>query len=106
MLSCACGQLPATALEKVDGDWSRRADPEPNQRKQYLGTVLDSVRPMVLPLPERVSQFQSVAQSFLEDRAPTMSLWRSLLGYLASLERLVPGGQVRSQSLQWCLNKH
>ncbi|MPC67955.1 hypothetical protein E2C01_062142 [Portunus trituberculatus] len=35
-----------------------------------------------------------MAENFLEDRAPSVSLWRSLLGHLASLERLVPGGQI------------
>ncbi|MPC67422.1 hypothetical protein E2C01_061597 [Portunus trituberculatus] len=33
-------------------------------------------------------------------KAPTVSLWRSLLGHLASLERLVPGAWVRSRSLK------
>ncbi|MPC37134.1 hypothetical protein E2C01_030609 [Portunus trituberculatus] len=42
-------------------------------RRQYLGMVLDSVRALVFPLPERVIQFLSVVQSFLEDRAPTVS---------------------------------
>ncbi|MPC45712.1 hypothetical protein E2C01_039418 [Portunus trituberculatus] len=65
----------------------------PSQRKQYLGMVLDSVRALVFPSPERISRFLSVAQNFLEDRTPTVSLWRSLLGHLASLERLVPGGR-------------
>ncbi|MPC73783.1 hypothetical protein E2C01_068120 [Portunus trituberculatus] len=64
--------------------------------------VLDSVRALVFPLPERISHFLSVAQCFLEDRAPIVSL----LGHLASLERLVPGSKVRSRSLQWCLKKH
>ncbi|MPC61975.1 hypothetical protein E2C01_056054 [Portunus trituberculatus] len=56
--------------------------------------VLDSVRALVFPSPETVSRFLLVVQSFLEDKAPMVSLW------------LVPGSQVRSQSLQWCLKKH
>ncbi|MPC77252.1 hypothetical protein E2C01_071703 [Portunus trituberculatus] len=83
-----------------------KSDLVPSQRKQYLGMVLDSMSALVFPSPERVNQFLLVAQSFQEYRSPTVSLWRSLLGHLTSLERLVPGGQVCSQSLQWCLKKH
>ncbi|MPC61493.1 hypothetical protein E2C01_055566 [Portunus trituberculatus] len=64
-----------------------KSDLVSSQRKQYLGMVLDSVRALVFPLSVRISQFLSVVQSFLEDRAPTVSVWRSLLGHLASLER-------------------
>ncbi|MPC47740.1 hypothetical protein E2C01_041496 [Portunus trituberculatus] len=77
-----------------------------SQRKQYLVMVLDLVRALIFLLPERVSRFLLVAQSFLEDRARMVSLWMSLLGHLAFLERLIPGSQVCSQSLQWCLEKH
>ncbi|MPC48940.1 hypothetical protein E2C01_042726 [Portunus trituberculatus] len=83
-----------------------KSDLVPSQRKQHLGMVLDSVRALVFSSPERFSRSLSVGQSFLEHRAPTVSLWRSLLGHLASLERLVTGSWVHSQSLQWCLKKH
>ena len=77
-----------------------KSDLVPSQKKQYLGMILDSVQARVFPSPERVTRFQSLAHTFLEDRAPTVVLWKSLLGHLASLERIVPGGQVRSWSLQ------
>ncbi|MPC52941.1 hypothetical protein E2C01_046823 [Portunus trituberculatus] len=83
-----------------------KLDLVPSQRNQYLGIVLDSVRALVFPLPERVSWFLLVVQSFLEDRAPPVSLWSSLLSHLASRERLVPSSRVCSWSLQWCLKKH
>ena len=83
-----------------------KSDLVPSQKKQYLGMVLDSVQARVFPSPERVTRFQSLAHTFLEDRAPTVVLWRSLLGHLASLERIVPGGRVHSRSLQWCLKSH
>ncbi|MPC78549.1 hypothetical protein E2C01_073037 [Portunus trituberculatus] len=83
-----------------------KSDLVPSQRKQYLGMVLNSVRALVFPSPERVRRFLLVVQSFLEDRVPTVSLWRSLLGHLASLERLVPGTWVRSWSLQGCLKNY
>ncbi|MPC57153.1 hypothetical protein E2C01_051127 [Portunus trituberculatus] len=35
--------------------------------------VLDSLRGLIFPSSERVSWSLSVAQSFLEDRAPTVS---------------------------------
>ncbi|MPC47797.1 hypothetical protein E2C01_041554 [Portunus trituberculatus] len=79
------------------------SDLVPSQRKQHLGMVLDSVRALVFPSPERVSWFLLVAQSFLEDRAPMVSLWRSLLGHLASLERLVPGSQRLLAELVNCM---
>ncbi|MPC60714.1 hypothetical protein E2C01_054770 [Portunus trituberculatus] len=41
--------------------------------------VLDSARALIFPSPERVNWFLSMAQSFLEDRIPTVFLWRSLL---------------------------
>ncbi|MPC66123.1 hypothetical protein E2C01_060268 [Portunus trituberculatus] len=83
-----------------------KSDLVPSQRKQYLGMVLDSKRALIFPSPEWIGQFRSVARSFLEDKAPPMSLWRSLLGHLASLERLVPVGRLHSRSLQWCLKRH
>ncbi|MPC48735.1 hypothetical protein E2C01_042518 [Portunus trituberculatus] len=75
-------------------DQSAQIGPGTQQRKQYLGMVLDSVRALVFPLPERACQCLSVAQNFLEDRAPMVFLWRSLLGHLAPLEKLVLGGQL------------
>ena len=82
-----------------------KSDLVPSQRTQYLGMVLDSQRALVFPSPDRVARFLEVVRRFLEDRAPPVALWRSLLGHLTSLERLVPGGRVRSRSLQWCLKQ-
>ncbi|MPC60840.1 hypothetical protein E2C01_054899 [Portunus trituberculatus] len=52
--------------------------------------VLDTVRARVFPSPDQVNHFQAVVQQFLLAKAPPVSLWRSLLGHLASLARLVP----------------
>ncbi|MPC49932.1 hypothetical protein E2C01_043748 [Portunus trituberculatus] len=52
--------------------------------------VLDTVRAQVFPSPDRVSRFQAVVQQFLLAKAPPVSLWRSLLGHLASHVRHRP----------------
>lgn len=83
-----------------------KSDLNPSQRKQFLGMVLDTVRARVFPSPDRVSRFQAVVRQFLSAKAPPVTLWRSLLGHLASLARLVPGGLLRMRSLQWCLKRH
>ena len=83
-----------------------KSDLSPSQRKQFLGMVLDTVGALVFPSPDRVSRFQVVARQFLTDKAPPVSLWRSLLGHLASLVRLVPGGRLRMRALQWCLKRN
>ena len=82
-----------------------KSDLLPRQVKQFLGMVLDSRRALVFPSPDRVHRFQGVAQQFLVLKAPPASLWRSLLGHLASLIRVVPGGRIRVRSLQWCLRR-
>ncbi|MPC46788.1 hypothetical protein E2C01_040514 [Portunus trituberculatus] len=77
-----------------------KSDLVPSPRKQYLSMVLDSVRALDFLSLEWVSWFLSVAQTFLEDKASMVSLWRLLLGHLASLKRLVMGSRGHSQPLQ------
>ena len=86
----------------IQVSWDK-SDLVPSQRKLFLGMGLDSHRTIVFPSPDRVSRLQGVARRFLLHKAPPVPLWRSLLGHLASLERLVPGGCLWMRSLQWCL---
>ncbi|MPC63789.1 hypothetical protein E2C01_057891 [Portunus trituberculatus] len=76
-----CSPVPVGAcLQQHWREWMEinlpKSDLVPSQRKQYLGMVLDSVRALVFPSPDRINRFLSVVQNFL-----------------ASLERLVPGSR-------------
>ncbi|MPC67323.1 hypothetical protein E2C01_061497 [Portunus trituberculatus] len=68
--------------------------------------VLDTFRARVFPSPDQANHFHAVARQFLLAKAPLVSLWRFLLGHLASLARLVPGGHLQMWALQWCLKRH
>ena len=83
-----------------------KSDLLPGQRKQFLGMVLDSRVALVFPSPDCVHRLRRVVHSFLSLKALPVSIWRSLLGHLASLMRLVPGGRIRMRALQWCLKRH
>ena len=83
-----------------------KSDLVPAQRRQYLGMVLDSVKFRAYPSVDRVERFLTLSTSFAAIEAPPAKLWQSLLGHLASLEKLVPGSRLRMRSLQFHLRNH
>ena len=77
----------------------------PSQVVQYLGVVVDSQSFRASPSPECVAKLWSTANAFLSCADPPASTWLSLLGILSSLSHLVPGGRLRTRSLQLCLHQ-
>ena len=78
---------------------------EPSQRVSYLGMLLDTVESKAFPVQKRISRLLEVANEFRLRPAPSAGLWLRLLGHLASLEKLVPGGRSRMRNLQWNLKR-
>ena len=72
----------------------------PSQTATYLGMVLVSPSLRTFPTEKRVSAVLLQIEEFLSCRQQGMLSWRCLLGRLASLCHLVPGGRLRMRSLQ------
>ena len=83
-----------------------KSDLVPSQTAKYLSMTIDTEAGKVFPSLARVEKFLTVAESFCTMDAPPAQLWQVILGYLASLERLVPHGRLRIRSLQWHLKVH
>ena len=77
----------------------------PSQRVEYLGVLLDSVSFRASPVLKRVEKLLSIGEEFLSCERQPVSSWLELLGVLASLIQLVPGGRLRMRSLQFCLRR-
>ena len=75
----------------------------PSQISVYLGIELNSVAFKASPSLKRRDSLSSIIGKFLSSREQPASLWRSLLGHLASLTPLVPGGRLWTRSLQLVL---
>ena len=74
----------------------KKSDLVPSQTAKYLGMTIDTEAGKVFPSLARVEKFLTVAESFCTMDAPPAQLWQVILGHLASLERLVPHGRLRS----------
>ena len=81
----------------------KKSDLVPSQSAKYLGMTIDTGAGRVFPSLARVEKFLTVAERFCSMQSPPAQLWQVILGHLASLERLVPHGQLRMRSLQWHL---
>ena len=77
----------------------------PSQVAEYLGVRLDSETFRASPTPKRIEKFFSIAEEFLSSRRQSAKFWGVLLGHLASLILLVPGGRLRMRSLQLILKR-
>ena len=78
---------------------------EPSQRVIYLGVLLDSVNFRASPAQKRVEKLLSIGDEFLSYVEQPASSWLELLGVLASLIALVPGGHLRMRALQLTLSR-
>ena len=67
----------------------KKSDLEPKTQAKYLGVVLDSVSLRAFPTEARISKFMEVSAQFIAQPSPAR-LWQSVLGYMASLGKLVP----------------
>ena len=84
----------------------KKSELVPSQAAKYLGMTIDTGAGKVFPSLARVEKFLSVAERFCAMESPPAQLWQVILGYLASLERLVPHCRLRMRSLQWQLKTH
>ena len=75
----------------------------PSQETTYLGILIDSRSFTASPSPKRRDRLRSLVRDFLSLDVQPASLWRSLLGHLASLTQLILGGRLRTRSLQLAL---
>ena len=75
----------------------------PSQVATYLGMEIRSSLSKVFPTKKRLQALLSQLEDFRSSPAPPASVWRSLLGRMSSLSRLVPGSRLRMRSLQFRL---
>ena len=71
----------------------------------YLRVLLDSVSFRASPALKRVEKLLSIGDVFLSCKCQQVSSWLELLGVLASMIQLVPGGRLRMRSLQFVLRR-
>ena len=76
----------------------------PAQSVDYLGVRINSQTFQASLIPLRTEKFFSIVEEFLCSREQSAKSWRVLLGHLASLIHLVPGGRLRLGSLQLVLH--
>ena len=77
----------------------------PSQSIVYLGIQIESQTFRASPTPLRIEEFFLIAEEFLSSKVQSAKFWRVLLGHLASLMHLVPGGQLRMRALQLALKR-
>ena len=77
----------------------------PTQCMVYLGVLLDSISFRASPALKRVEKLLSIGDVFLSCEKQPVSSWLELLGVLASMIQLVPGGRLRMRSLQFTLRR-
>ena len=80
-----------------------KSDLEPKTQAKYLGLLLDSVALKAFPTEARINRFMETTARFMAQNSPPARLWQSVLGHMASLEKLVPGARLRMRSLQFAL---
>ena len=81
----------------------KKSDLQPKTQVKYLGLLIDSIRLRAFPTEERIGRFMEVTTRFLALQQPTARMWQSVLGHMASLEKLVPGARLCMRSLQFAL---
>ena len=73
----------------------------PTQVFNFVGYQYDLSRAFVKPIQDRWSKLQSVISLANSRNAITVKELMSLLGLLASTEKMVPLGRLHMRSLQW-----
>ena len=77
----------------------------PSQFLTYLGIRIDSRIFRASPTQLRIDRFFSITEEFLSSREQSAKSWRVLLGHLASLAHLVPGGLLWMRAPQLALKR-
>ena len=83
-----------------------KSELHPVQLIQYLGLQIDTKRALICPSPERVTTLRSRIETFLHGIDQTAHMWEKILGTLASMEKVVPGGRLRTRFMQWQLKRN
>ena len=63
----------------------------------YLGVLLDSISFRASPVLKRVEKLLSIGDVFLSCEKQPVSSWLELLGVLASMIQLIPGGRLADE---------
>ena len=71
----------------------------------YLGIKIELQTFRTLPTPSRIEKFFSIVEEFLSSKVQSTKFCRVLLGHLASLIHIVPGGQLRMRAPQLALKR-
>ena len=72
----------------------------PCQSLTYLGMRIDTIRFWVSPTEKRIDRALSLLGEFLSSESRSARCWQSLLGFMSSLERFVPGARLRMRRVQ------
>ena len=83
-----------------------KSDLIPSQVATYLGIELDTLVGLARPSHKRLTNWLSVAEGFTAQQSPPAVQWLQVLGYLVSLDKLVPYGRIRIRPIQWQLRLH
>lgn len=67
---------------------------KPSQRILYLGMFIDTTAARVFSAVQQLEKFRNFAQSFLSKLKQPTCQWQIILGYLSSMKKLVPHGQL------------
>ena len=78
----------------------------PSQSIVYLGIKIESQTFQASPTPSRFEKFFLMVEEFLSSKVQSAKFWRVLLGHLASMMLLVPGGQLWMRALQSALKRN
>lgn len=77
-----------------------KSAPEPSQRIQFLGAILDFKTASAFPSQERVQHITKCATEMLSEDSPPARLWLRLLGLIASTKHMLPQSILRMRRIQ------
>ena len=84
----------------------KKSELNPTQTFNFVGYQYDLSRALMRPTQDRWSKLQSVISLANSKNAITARELMSLLGLLASTEKMVPLGGLHMRPLQWHLKRH
>lgn len=80
-----------------------KSELKPTQRIVFLGVIIDTVKRRAYPSVQRLDNFSHRLRPFLTSSERPMWEWLSLLGHMASLEKLVYHARTRMRAIQFHL---
>ena len=80
-----------------------KSDLRPSQSALYLGMKLETAEEKMFPAPARIEKPKRLIKNFKGKNQNTARDFQVILGALASMEKLVPGGRNRTRAMQWQL---